>query len=110
MCGSCGHPPMPLENGAALVAASAEPVMSDPLHAPFDVHARREVVDAPGLVVTSTVVRTPVRKSDCVVSVRQALGGAAASEKFCVVVPPSVTTMPEAEPGTNPGLLAVIDG
>ena len=51
---------------------------------------------------------TPVWKSACVVSVRQALVGAAVSEKFCVVVPPSVTTIDEAEAEENPGLLAII--
>ena len=68
--------------------------------------------DSPDIsgVLRSSLVATPARKSACVVSDRQALGGAAAREKFCVVVPPSVTTMPEAERETNPGLLAVIDG
>ena len=64
----------------------------------------------PGLVLTSTLVKTPVRKSACVVSVKQALAGAAVREKFWVVVPPSVTTTGEAEEVTNPGLLALIDG
>src|SRR4051812_29388307 len=58
----------------------------------------------------SRLVATPAWKSAWVVSVRQALGGAAVNEKFCVVVPPSVTTMDEAEAGPNPGLPAVIDG
>jgi hypothetical protein len=41
----------------------------------------------------------PVRKSACVVSVRHAFVGAVSREKFCVVVPPSVTTMFEADDG-----------
>ena len=56
-------------------------------------------VTSPGLVVRSTFVPTPVWKSACVVSVGQALAAAVASEKFCVVVLASVTTMPVAEPG-----------
>ena len=56
-------------------------------------------VTSPGLEMTSTFVRTPVSKSACVVSVRQALGGAAVSEKFWVVVAPSFTTIDEADAG-----------
>ncbi len=59
---------------------------------------------------STLLLGTPVRKSACVVSVRHAFAGAAVSEKFCVVVLPSVTTIPEALPGTYPGKLAVIDG
>src|ERR1051325_5632457 len=71
-----------------------------------------ESITSPGLVVRSSAAdgTPPARKSVCVVSVRQALVGAAVKEKFCVVVPPSVTTMLEADAVTNPGLLAVSDG
>src|SRR6185369_2072883 len=48
---------------------------------------------SPGLALGSTLVETPARKSDCVVSVRHPAAGAAASEKSCDVVPPSVTTL-----------------
>src|SRR6266436_8075661 len=67
-------------------------------------------VKSPGLVFRSTLVETPVRKSLCVVSVKQALAAAVASEKSCVVVPPSVTTIDEADAGKDPGKIAVIDG
>ncbi len=68
-------------------------------------------VTSPGLVFRSTVaLGTPVWKSVCVVSVMQALGGAAVKEKFCVVVPASVTAIELAEALPKPGLLAFIDG
>lgn len=67
-------------------------------------------VTSPGLVFRSKLVATPVKKSDCVVSVRQAESGASVNEKFCVVVLPSVTTIDDAEADTNPALLASIDG
>ena len=56
------------------------------------------------------VLGTPVWKSPCVVSVMQELGGAAVSEKFCVVVLPSVTAIEDAEALPKAGLVAVIDG
>jgi hypothetical protein len=46
----------------------------------------------PGLAFKSVFVGTPLWKSDCVVSVRQALTGAMVSAKFFIVVPLSVTT------------------
>jgi hypothetical protein len=46
----------------------------------------------PGLVTRSTFVGTPVCRSACVVSTRQADVAALPSEKSRVVVPPSVTT------------------
>ena len=65
---------------------------------------------SPGLTMTFTFVGTPVWKSACVVSVGHPLAGGAESERFCVVVPPSVTTIFDAEPVTNPGKLAVMVG
>ena len=67
-------------------------------------------VTSPGLVFKSRLVETPVRKSAWDVSVRHAESGASVSEKFCVVVLPSVTTIDDAEAETNPGKLAVIEG
>ena len=65
---------------------------------------------SPGLTARSTFVATPVWKSACVVSVRHALVGAEPSEKSCVVVLPSVTTMGEAVLELYPGALAVALG
>ena len=65
---------------------------------------------SPGLTVRFTLVGTPAWKSACVVSVRQALVGAALSEKFCVVVAPSFTTMFAAVLELYPGALAVMLG
>src|ERR1041385_1851480 len=65
---------------------------------------------SPGLALRLTLFGMPARKSPCVVSVRNALVGAAASAKSCVVVLPSVTTMLEAEAEVYPGKLAVMVG
>src|SRR5436305_6019072 len=62
---------------------------------------------SPGLVVRSTLVATPVWKSAWVVSTGQALVGAVPSEKFCVVVLPSVMTMLVTVLELYPGALAV---
>ena len=67
-------------------------------------------VTLPALVVKSTFVGMPVWKSSVVVSVRQALAGAVASEKFCIVVLPSVTTMLLAVLEIYPAALAVMVG
>ena len=64
----------------------------------------------PGLTVRSTLLGTPVWSSACELSTRQALVGALAREKFCVVVLPSVTTRLVTEAETNPGALAVALG
>jgi hypothetical protein len=61
----------------------------------------------PGVVVRSTLVAAPAWKSACVVSVMHAL---LAREKFCVVVPPSVTPTFVAVEVTYPGKLAEMDG
>src|SRR4051794_20030815 len=64
-------------------------------------------VALPGLAARSRFVGVPAWKSSCVVSVGHALAGALASEKFCVVVLPSVTGMLAAVLELYPGSLAV---
>src|ERR1051326_6819025 len=64
----------------------------------------------PGCVVRSMPEGVPCWKSDCVVSTIQALVGALLSEKFCVVVLPSVMMTGAADAGMKPGLLALTDG
>src|SRR5450631_1284283 len=67
-------------------------------------------ITSPGLVVRSVFDCTPVWKSSCVVSTKQPFAGAALSEKFCVVVLPSVMTMFVAVLELYPGALAVTLG
>ncbi len=67
-------------------------------------------VTLPGVVVRSRLTKTPAWKSDCVVSTRQALAGAADKEKFWIVVALSLTTMFVAAAVTKPALLAEIAG
>ncbi len=50
-------------------------------------------VTSPGLLVRSQLVIAPAWKSACVVSTKHPLVDARLREKFCVVVPPSVTTV-----------------
>jgi len=64
----------------------------------------------PGLVVRSVFAGTPSWKSAWVVSVRHPLLAAVVSEKFCVVVLPSVTVIGPADPVLKPGALAVMLG
>src|SRR3712207_1018680 len=67
-------------------------------------------VTLPALVVGSVLVGTPAWKSAVVVSVRQPLVAALASEKSFVVVPPSGTAMVVAVAVVRPGKLAAIPG
>src|SRR5260370_10429007 len=52
---------------------------------------------SPGLTEMSALVPVPVEKSPNVVSVKQAFGVSAVSERFWIVVAPPVTTTPDAE-------------
>jgi hypothetical protein len=60
--------------------------------------------------MASTFVSKPAWKSDCVVSVRQAVSAAALSAKSWVVALPSLTTTLLAVPVVQPGKLALMRG
>src|SRR5205823_6063182 len=59
-----------------------------------------------GAVVASTFVSVPRWKSELVVSLKHALPAAPLNEKSSVVVPPSLMTTFDAEPGLRPGNVA----
>ena len=62
---------------------------------------------SPGLFVRSQLVGIPAKKSAWDVSVMQPLVCASVSEKFCVVVKPSLITMFATVSDVYPGKLAV---
>ena len=63
----------------------------------------------PGVETRSQLEGLPPWNVDCELSVKQPLCGAELSVKFCVAVPPSGTTIGDADAGSNPSFAAITD-